>query len=70
MEEEWCSISSSIPLMEDGWVDGKIDGLCEGKKKTERERVEATSLSVPAHISSRRAKMCGSHSKPITKLIK
>lgn len=44
---------------------GNIDGSSEGN-----EGVQAAALSVPAHISSRRAGMRAGHSKPITKLIK
>lgn len=42
----------------------------EGLSEERKGGVEAVSLSVPAHISSRSAGMHGDHSKPITKLIK
>lgn len=69
-EEAWRSISSSSQLAGEGCMEGKTDGSSKGKRDGAREGVQAVALSVPAHISSRRAGMRGGHSKPITKLIK
>lgn len=80
-EEAWCCISSLYQPGEERWMEDEIDGLSEGRWwwcgwVREREgwrapkRALSPSLSVPAHISSRRAGMRRGHSEPITKLIK
>lgn len=84
-EEARCCISSLYQPGEGRWMEDEIDGLSEGRWwwcGRVRERVgwwwgtkacslsPSLSLSVPAHISSRRAGMRRGHSEPITKLIK
>lgn len=45
--EAWCSISSLYQLVEERWIEKKIDGLSEGREDDVREGAQAVALPLP-----------------------
>lgn len=58
--EAWCSISSLYQLVEERWIEKKIDGLSEGSEDDVREGAQAVarSLSLFLHTSAAGGQGC------------